>query len=140
MTRPFPPVMWIRSSKVQITLSNERSSFTGALEPQLNQERWSLITMHLPECSQSPPRLRFPTDLRGILSTCLHIPESKVHVIVKYVGGSFGNYKYHAEDVLVSYCAMILGRPVKWTADRREIFSGNYHAREQDPQGDFSCK
>ncbi|MDA4131423.1 MAG: molybdopterin-dependent oxidoreductase, partial [Thaumarchaeota archaeon] len=77
------------------------------------------------------PTTQIPFTLRNVLSSCLGLDISKVRVIVKYVGGSFGNYKYHPEDLLVSYCSLFLRRPVKWTADRREIFLGNYHAREQ---------
>ena len=72
-----------------------------------------------------------PHTLRRVLARCLRLDESKVRVVVRYVGGSFGNYKYHPEDIIVSYCALVLGRPVKWSADRSEIFKGNYHAREQ---------
>jgi carbon-monoxide dehydrogenase large subunit len=74
---------------------------------------------------------QIPFMLRDVLSECLNLEKSKIRVLVPQVGGSFGNYKYHAEDVIVSYCSMLLGKPVKWTADRREIFLGNYHAREQ---------
>lgn len=74
---------------------------------------------------------QIPHSLRDVLASCLGLEKSKIRVIAQHVGGSFGNYKYHAEDVLAAYSSIITKRPVKWTADRKEIFLGNYHAREQ---------
>ncbi|MCS7138237.1 MAG: molybdopterin-dependent oxidoreductase, partial [Candidatus Caldarchaeum sp.] len=56
---------------------------------------------------------------------------SRIRVIVKDMGGGFGNYKYHPEDVITSLMSVKTGRPVKWVASRRELLLAGYHSREQ---------
>jgi carbon-monoxide dehydrogenase large subunit len=61
----------------------------------------------------------------------LGLPESKVRVIAPDVGGGFGSKIYlYAEDVVVTWAAKQLNRPVKWTADRSESFLSDAHGRD----------
>lgn len=61
----------------------------------------------------------------------LGIPEHKVRVVSKDVGGGFGSKIFHyAEEALVTWIAKELGRPVKWTADRSEAFLTDAHGRD----------
>jgi carbon-monoxide dehydrogenase large subunit len=61
----------------------------------------------------------------------LGVPESAVRVMAGEVGGNFGTRNScYPEFVLVAWAARRLGRPVKWTADRREAFLADYQGRD----------
>jgi carbon-monoxide dehydrogenase large subunit len=63
-----------------------------------------------------------PLPIKHGLARMLGLPEFKVDVIAPDVGGAFGTkiMLFYPEEILVPYAAMRLGRPVKWTEDRRE--------------------
>ena len=65
------------------------------------------------------------------LAEMLGVPDERVRVIARDVGGNFGtrNSSY-PEFVLVAWAARRLGRPVKWTAERGEAFLSDYQARD----------
>ncbi|HTE34978.1 MAG TPA: molybdopterin cofactor-binding domain-containing protein, partial [Reyranella sp.] len=53
----------------------------------------------------------------------LQLPEHKLRVVAPDVGGGFGTKgSIYNEQALVLWLAARLGRPVKWTANRSEIF------------------
>lgn len=59
------------------------------------------------------------------------LPEHKVRVVAPDVGGGFGSKIFHyIEEVIVTFAAKKLGRPVKWTADRSESFVTDAHGRD----------
>ena len=59
------------------------------------------------------------------------LPEHKVRVVAPDVGGGFGSKIYlYAEDVVVTWAAKQLNRPVKWTAERSESFLSDAHGRD----------
>jgi carbon-monoxide dehydrogenase large subunit len=61
----------------------------------------------------------------------LGIPEHKLRVIAPDVGGGFGSKIFlYPEEVIVSWASRKLGRPVKWTAERRESFVTDAHGRD----------
>src|SRR5438105_7878403 len=61
----------------------------------------------------------------------LGLPENKVRVVAPDVGGGFGSKIYlYAEDVVVTWAARQLNRPVKWTAERSESFVSDAHGRD----------
>jgi carbon-monoxide dehydrogenase large subunit len=61
----------------------------------------------------------------------LGLPESKVRVVAPDVGGGFGSKIYlYAEDVVVTWAAKQINRPVKWTAERTESFVSDAHGRD----------
>jgi carbon-monoxide dehydrogenase large subunit len=68
--------------------------------------------------------IQHPHALRTILAEqVFRVPQSQMRVITGEVGGSFGMRSgIYPELVLVLWVAKRLGRPVKWTADRREGF------------------
>ncbi len=72
-----------------------------------------------------------PHMLHDILSRHLRIPEHRVRVINKDVGGSFG-LKIHTYPDEIATCALavMLGRPVKFLADRIESFQTDIHSRD----------
>src|ERR1700675_4208908 len=72
-----------------------------------------------------------PHGSRAILADILHVPQSHVREITGEVGGSFGMRSgMYPEMALVLWAAKRLGRPVGWTADRREAFVTDEHGRD----------
>ncbi len=63
-----------------------------------------------------------PLPIRNGLAGLFGLPEFSVEVVAPDVGGGFGTkiMLFYPEEVLVPYVAITLGRPVKWTEDRRE--------------------
>ncbi len=72
-----------------------------------------------------------PHRIRRYLAPILKRPQSRMRVIAADVGGSFGEKGcMFPEDVAVPYLSLILGKPVKWVADRQEnmlTFHGRGH-------------
>jgi aerobic carbon-monoxide dehydrogenase large subunit len=61
----------------------------------------------------------------------LGVPESAVRVVARDVGGNFGTRNScYPEFALVAWAARRVGRPVKWTAERREAFLADYQGRD----------
>jgi carbon-monoxide dehydrogenase large subunit len=88
-----------------------------------------------------------PHGLRQLLAEpVLKVPQSDLRVVTGEVGGSFGMRSgAYPEQVLVLWAAKRLGRPVKWTSDRREGMVTDEHGRDNvttvelalDAQGKF---
>jgi len=72
-----------------------------------------------------------PHMMQGVFARHLRLNEGDVRVICKDVGGSFG-IKVHVypDEMAVAAMARILGRPVKFIADRFESFASDIHARD----------
>ena len=67
------------------------------------------------------------------------LPEHKVRVVAPDVGGGFGSKIYlYAEDVVVTWAARQLNRPVKWTADRSESFQSDAHGRDHTSKAELA--
>ena len=73
-----------------------------------------------------------PHGLRSQLAEqVLRVPLSDLRVVTGEVGGSFGMRSgVYPEHALVLWAAKRLGRPVKWTSDRREGFVSDEHGRD----------
>ena len=82
-----------------------------------------------------------PNMMQDILARHLGLPEQDVRVICKDVGGSFG-IKVHIYPDEMATCALavMLGRPVKFTADRLESFVSDIHAREHRVKAELAVK
>src|SRR5437899_8779201 len=76
--------------------------------------------------------IQAPHGLRTLLADqVFKIPQSHLRVVTGEVGGSFGMKSgVYPEVVLVLWAAKRLGRPVKWTSDRREGFVTDEHGRD----------
>jgi carbon-monoxide dehydrogenase large subunit len=76
--------------------------------------------------------IQAPHGLRTLLADqVFKVPHSDLRVITGEVGGSFGMKSgVYPEVVLVLWAAKRLGRPVKWTSDRREGFVTDEHGRD----------
>jgi carbon-monoxide dehydrogenase large subunit len=72
-----------------------------------------------------------PYQFQDLYSRHFGVPEASVRVIAPDIGGSFGMklHVYH-EDMAVVGLSMMLGRPVKFVADRLESFLSDIHARD----------
>ncbi len=82
-----------------------------------------------------------PNMMQDILARHLGLAEQDVRVICKDVGGSFG-IKVHIYPDEMATCALsvMLGRPVKFTADRLESFVSDIHAREHRVKAELAVK
>ena len=66
-----------------------------------------------------------------IAAFVLQLPEHKLRVVAPDVGGGFGTKgSLYNEQALVLWLAAKVGRPVKWTAERGEIFLTDNQARD----------
>jgi carbon-monoxide dehydrogenase large subunit len=75
---------------------------------------------------------QIPHLLRTQLSVMLGLPETKLRVIAPEVGGGFGaKLNVYAEEAIVSWVSMQLGRPVKYVETRSECFQAMTHGRDQ---------
>lgn len=100
----------------------------NAMEPRsyvadynVNGDKWTLYTS-----TQNPHLIRLL-----MCAFALGIPEHKVRVVSKDVGGGFGSKIYHyTEECLVTWASREIGRPVKWTSDRSEAFLTDAHGRD----------
>jgi carbon-monoxide dehydrogenase large subunit len=74
-----------------------------------------------------------PHLIGRIASQMLGMDEWQVRVIAPHdVGGGFGPKAiFYPEEGLVPFAARMLGRPVKWTEDRREHFLATNQERDQ---------
>ena len=75
--------------------------------------------------------IQAPHGTRALLADVLRVPQSRLRIVTGDVGGSFGMRSgLYPEMVLVLWAARRLGRPVKWTSDRREGFVTDEHGRD----------
>lgn len=72
-----------------------------------------------------------PYQMQDVFSRHFGIPEERVRVIAKDVGGSFG-MKLHVypDEMATVALSVMLKRPVKFIADRLEAFLTDIHARD----------
>lgn len=77
-----------------------------------------------------------PHMIQALLARTLGVPEHNVRVVAPDVGGSFG-LKIHSfgDEIATTAASMVLGRPVKFIADRLESFLTDIHARENRVKG-----
>ncbi len=72
-----------------------------------------------------------PHMMQAVLARHLGLPEEDVRIVARDVGGSFG-IKIHTygDEIAACAAAKMLGRPVKFVADRAESFVSDIHARD----------
>jgi aerobic carbon-monoxide dehydrogenase large subunit len=77
---------------------------------------------------------------RRILAKQLGLAVDAIDMIEYDVGGSFGaRGEFYPEDFLIPFAARHIGRPVKWTEDRREHLMTMNHAREAACDVEIAC-
>jgi carbon-monoxide dehydrogenase large subunit len=73
---------------------------------------------------------QIPHLLRTLVALQLGIPEHKLRIVAPEVGGGFGcKLNVYAEEALMGFVAMKIGKPVKWIESRRENFTCTIHGR-----------
>lgn len=88
---------------------------------------------HLYTCTQGA------ANMRNQLSAVLGVPPEKIRVIADEVGGGFGvRFNLYPEYCAALFAARRLGRPVKWTGTRSEVFLADEQARDVVTQGELA--
>ncbi len=83
---------------------------------------------------------KVPFTNRRALARMMHLPEAAVRMVEYDVGGGFGaRGEFYPEDFLIPFAARWLGRPVKWTEDRRENLMALNHARDTECDLEIAC-
>jgi carbon-monoxide dehydrogenase large subunit len=72
-----------------------------------------------------------PHIVRFAMSVVTGVPEDRLRVIAPEVGGGFGSkIPQIPGDFITVFCAMKLGRPVKWIETRSENYQSTTHGRD----------
>ena len=84
--------------------------------------------------------VQYPHRVRTALATnILKVPEHQIRVIVGDVGGGFGTKGWqYPEHRLVLWAARKVGRPVRWTCERREAIPADEHARDNVTEAELA--
>jgi carbon-monoxide dehydrogenase large subunit len=73
---------------------------------------------------------QIPHLLRTLVAQMLGLAENRLRVITPEVGGGFGSkLNVYAEEALMGFVSMKIGKPVKWIESRRENFQCTIHGR-----------
>src|SRR5919205_2116315 len=84
---------------------------------------------------------QIPHLMRTQVALMIGIPENRLRVITPEVGGGFGSkLNVYAEEALLGWISMQLGRPVKWIETRRENIQATIHGRGQVGEIEIGCK
>ena len=84
---------------------------------------------------------QIPHLMRTQVALMIGLGEHKLRVITPEVGGGFGSkLNVYAEEALISWISMQLGKPVKWIESRRENVQSTIHGRAQVGTVEDGCK
>jgi carbon-monoxide dehydrogenase large subunit len=73
---------------------------------------------------------QIPHLMRTLVAQMLGLAENRLRVVTPEVGGGFGSkLNVYAEEALMGFVAMKIGKPVKWIESRRENFLCTIHGR-----------
>ncbi|MCW2779564.1 MAG: xanthine dehydrogenase, molybdenum binding subunit apoprotein [Marmoricola sp.] len=114
--------------RLELDLVIERSASTP-MEGRAVVSRWDPDQARLQVWSST----QTSTGVRAAVAAQLGLDLGQVDVITPDVGGGFGVKINHPwpEELLVPLAAIALGRPVRFTEDRREHFISSAHERQQ---------
>jgi carbon-monoxide dehydrogenase large subunit len=84
--------------------------------------------------------VQYPHRVRTALATnIMKVPEHQIRVIAGDVGGGFGTKGWqYPEHRLVLWAARKVGRPVRWTCERREAIPADEHARDNVTEAELA--
>src|SRR5438093_5142712 len=111
-----------------VRLDTQVNRVTGApMEPRAALGAWDTATGRFTVYAGSGGSWRIRSDVAGVLG----VPEASIRVVARDVGGNYGTRNScYPEYALVAWAARRLGRPVKWTGDRREMLLTDYQSRD----------
>lgn len=115
---------------VEYSLSTQRL-IPNAVEPR------SIVADFDPEPRELTVRMSTQAHhhVRRLLADSLDLPEDRIRVRAPAVGGGFGTKsKSYPAEVIVAWCSMQVGRPVKWVATRPESYLAGIHGREHETE------
>ncbi len=97
------------------------------MEPRAALGHWDATTGRYTLWAGSGGPVRQKTELAAVLGT----PPEQVRVVSLDVGGNFGTRnRLYVESGLVLWASRRVGRPVKYTATRAEVFLTDYQGRD----------
>ncbi len=107
--------------KIDVTYTTPPQSH-AMMEPHATLAVWSADRLTLYTSNQMLPR-----GVACVAST-LQIPEEKVRLISRYVGGGFGaKLQVQADAILAALAARMVNRPVKLALTRQQVFHVTTH-------------
>ncbi len=111
-----------------VRLETHVNRVTGVpLEPRVALAVYDADRQHVTLYAGSGGVQRIKHDLMETLG----LPRQALRVIAREVGGNYGTRNAcYPEFALMPWAARRLGRPVKWTCERREAFLTDFHARD----------
>src|SRR5204863_4097144 len=84
---------------------------------------------------------QIPHLMRTQVALMIGLPENKLRVITPEVGGGFGSkLNVYAEEALLAWISIQLGKPVKWIESRRENVQATIHGRAQVGTVEVGCR
>ncbi|HEX5816224.1 MAG TPA: xanthine dehydrogenase family protein molybdopterin-binding subunit [Methylomirabilota bacterium] len=149
-TRPGAPPVWDEApdNVAFVAESGQREAVAHAFERAAHVTRLDFVVSRVAAAPLEPRAavgeydrragrytlhtgIQAPHGTRTLLADVLGVPQTQVRVVTGDVGGSFGMRSgLYPEMVLVLWAARRLGRPVRWTSDRREGFLTDEHGRD----------
>ena len=126
------------------------ASAAHVIRHRMRVNRITTVTMEPRGClAQYDPRedrftlrctVQGPHTVRRVLAQeMFRVPETKVRVISENVGGGFGmKGGVYPEYALSLLAAKLIGRPVKWMADRSESFLADEHCRDNISEAELA--
>ncbi len=84
--------------------------------------------------------VQYPHRVRNALATNIfRIPEHQIRVIAGDIGGGFGTKGWqYPEHKLMVWAARKVGRPVRWSCERREAIPADEHARDNVTEAELA--
>jgi carbon-monoxide dehydrogenase large subunit len=116
---------------------NQQRLIPNAMETRGAVAQWDpgMEELTLYNTSQNPHIARF------LSCVVTGIPENKIRVIARDVGGGFGSkIPYYPGDALTIFAARETGRPVKWIETRSENYLATIHGRDQFEEVELAAK
>jgi len=114
------------AAPVQVDVTYETAfQHHNAIEPNTSMAVWDGEVMTVYSASQ------LAVDSRSVIADTLKLPQDKVRVIARYIGGGFGGkLATEADAVLSAMAARALNRPVKTALLRQQTFVNAAHRTE----------
>src|SRR2546426_9243826 len=120
--------------KVSLRIINQRL-IPNAMEPRAVTAKFEAGELTLWSTTQIPHFVQL------IVALNLGLGQKKGRVIAPGGGGGFGSkLQVYAEELLVGSLSKTLGRPVKWTEERREGYLATIHGRDHVSDVDLAAK